>query len=345
MDKPATYKDAGVDIAKADNLIDSLKSRIEGTFNRHVLSPLGAFAALTEVPGGYNKPVLVSSTDGVGTKLRVAFLTGKHDTVGIDLVAMSVNDVLTMGARPLIFLDYFAAGTIDERIYKDVISGIVTGCEQAGCALVGGETAEMPSFYPDGEYELAGFVVGVVEKERIVTGALIKAGDSVIGLASSGFHSNGYSLVRHVVFERCKLSVGDRVEGLDVPLGEALLRPTRIYVKPVLSIMEEFTIKGMAHITGGGLPGNIKRIIPNGLRASIHVDEARVPNVFNVIARLGSIPRDDMIETFNMGTGFVLIVDAGDEAAMLDRLAALGEDAYLLGRVEGAPGGEKVYIY
>ncbi|OPY64788.1 MAG: Phosphoribosylformylglycinamidine cyclo-ligase [Syntrophorhabdaceae bacterium PtaU1.Bin034] len=330
-----TYKDAGVDITKADNLIDSLKKRIERTFNPHVLSPVGGFASLIEVPQSYKNPVLASSTDGVGTKLRVAFMSGKHDTVGIDLVAMSVNDVLTIGAKPLYFLDYYAAGRVDESIYRDVLSGICAGCEMAACALVGGETAEMPSFYEEGEYELAGFVTAIVEKEKIVDGSFIKAGDRIIGLASNGLHSNGFSLVRKVLFEVHHLGIDERMEDLaGQPLYEELLKPTRIYVKPVLQVLENYTVKGMAHITGGGLPGNVARVIPPGLRANMTLQKAKIPAIFDTIQRLGNIAPDDMHATFNMGIGFVLIVKEENEKAIIQALSDLGESASSIGFIE-----------
>ena len=342
---PTTYRASGVDIDKADRLIGSLKARIQRTFNPHVLSPIGGFGSLVEVPQGYREPVLVSSTDGVGTKLRIAFMAGKHDTVGIDLVAMSVNDVLTLGAKPLYFLDYFACGRVDEAIYRDVLSGICAGCELAACALVGGETAEMPSFYPEGEYELAGFVTGIVEKKKIIDGSSIKAGDRVIGLASNGLHSNGYSLVRKIFFDLHHMEVTEKVEALgDQPLYRELLKPTRIYVKSMLALLADYPIKGMAHITGGGLPGNVARIIPDGLRVSITVDPGRIPPVFRLLQKLGNVPDDDMYATFNMGVGFVVIVGAAEERAVLERLRELGESAFPLGSIEEAGEGPKVRL-
>jgi phosphoribosylformylglycinamidine cyclo-ligase len=343
--KGITYKDSGVDIGKAERLIGDLKQRIERTFNPHVLSPIGGFASLVEVPPSYRRPIIVTSTDGVGTKLRIAFLAGKHDTVGIDLVAMSVNDILTIGARPLSFLDYFATGRIDDAIYRDVLAGICAGCEMAGCALAGGETAEMPSFYEEGEYELAGFVTGIVEKELIIDGRSIASGDRIIGLASSGLHSNGFSLVRKVLFDVHGCNLNEELEGLgNQPLVEELLRPTRIYVKSVLSILEHHAVKGMAHITGGGLPGNISRIIPEGLTVDISLQQEEIPAIFHVIERMGNVPVDDMIATFNMGVGFVLIVPGSDEAAVLQELNALGEKAFPIGSVRGASGGPKVAV-
>ncbi len=342
---PTTYRDSGVDIDKTDRLIGSLKDRIQRTFNPHVLTPIGGFGSLVEVPQGYREPVLVSSTDGVGTKLRIAFMAGKHDTVGIDLVAMSVNDILTLGAKPLYFLDYFACGRVDEAIYRDVLSGICAGCELGSCALVGGETAEMPSFYPEGEYELAGFVTGVVEKKEIIDGSTIKAGDRVVGLASNGLHSNGYSLVRKIFFDLHHMKVTENVEALgDQPLYQELLRPTRIYVKSCLALLADYPVKGMAHITGGGLPGNVARIIPEGLSVSLTLDPGRIPPVFKLLQKLGNVPDDDMYATFNMGVGFVLILGPAEERAVIERLRDLGEDAFPLGSVEEAGEGPKVRL-
>jgi len=339
-----TYKDAGVDIKKADNLLGDIRGRIQRTFNPFVMNSIGAFAALTEVPSGYERPVLVSSTDGVGTKLKVAFDAGKHDTVGIDLVAMSVNDILTMGAKPYFFLDYFASGRLEDAVYKDVIAGICSGCEMAGCALIGGETAEMPSFYKDGEYDLAGFAMGFVEKDGIINGSRIQEGDVVIGLASSGLHSNGYSLARKVFFEVGKLTVFDRVDGIEGTVGDELLKPTRIYVKPVLGVMEKFRINGMAHITGGGLPGNIERIIPDGLTAHIALSREKVPPVFTHMMNLGGISFEEMYSTFNMGIGFVLIAGKENEKAILDSLSESGEIPFTMGYIQKSGDNPKVVI-
>jgi phosphoribosylformylglycinamidine cyclo-ligase len=343
MKTTGSYKDAGVDVGKADALIKRMKNQIQGTFNPYVLSPIGAFAALTEIPSEYKHPVLVTATDGVGTKLRVAFATKKHDTVGIDLVAMSVNDVLTVGARPFFFLDYFACGRLDEEIYAEVIKGICTGCETAGCALVGGETAEMPSFYADGEYDLAGFVTAFVEKEGVIDGSTIEVGDRVIGIASSGLHSNGFSLARKILIEEHGLTIRDMVEGSQCNLYEELLKPTRIYVKPILALMEKVEIKGMAHITGGGLPGNVNRIIPDGLCAHLSVPKDP-PDLFRMIMRLGHVAQEEMYATFNMGTGFVLAVSKADEAMAIRELRSLGEDAFPLGVVEKSQREQKVLI-
>lgn len=299
---------------------------------------------MTEVPPGYRKPVLVSSTDGVGTKLKIAFDANKHTTVGIDLVAMSANDVLTMGAKPYFFLDYFASGRIEDGVYKDVIAGICDGCVMADCALIGGETAEMPSFYKDGEYDLAGFVMGFVEKEGIINGSNVREGDVVIGLASSGLHSNGFSLARKVLFEAAGLKVTDRLDGIDGQIYEELLKPTRIYVKPVMAVLDSFSVHGMAHITGGGLPGNIERIIPDGLAAHIHPTRQSVPAIFGHIMRLGEVPLEEMYSTFNMGIGYVLIIEKDHEEAIIDSFSKHGETAITLGRIEKAAEGPKVRI-
>jgi phosphoribosylformylglycinamidine cyclo-ligase len=331
--KVFSYKDAGVDIEKADNVLNRLKHRIQQTFNPYVLNSIGGFAAVTAVPEGYKNPVMVSSTDGVGTKLKIAFAAHKHDTVGIDLVAMSANDILTMGAKPLFFLDYFATGRIEEKVYEDVVVGICNGCTMAECSLIGGETAEMPSFYKDGEYDLAGFVIGFAERDRIVNGSTIREGDAVVALASNGLHSNGYSLVRKVLFEVHSLSVRDHVDGIDGELYEELLRPTRIYVKPVLKVLERFQVKGMAHITGGGLPGNICRVIPEGLGVDLQLHGAKVPSIFKLIRRLGGISLDEMCSTFNMGVGYVLVVGQKDEKDLISQLEVTGEKAFTIGYV------------
>lgn len=342
--KTITYKDSGVDIQKADTLIDNLKKRIQDTFNPFVLNPIGGFGSMTEIPSGYKRPILVTSTDGVGTKLKIAFLSGKHDTVGIDLVAMSANDVLTLGAKPYFFLDYFASGKIEEAIYNDVIKGICDGCMEAGCALIGGESAEMPSFYKDGEYDLAGFAIGFVEKDDVVDGSKVKEGNAIIGLASNGLHSNGYSLVRKVILDVHNLNIFEEAEGVPGKLYEELLRPTRIYVKPVTTLLETVPVNGMVHITGSGLPGNTKRVIPDGLSAVIDLSSHRVPPIFHLIMRLGNIPLEEMYSTFNMGIGFVIVVDKDHEDEAMDILASSGESPFKLGRIEDSKGKEKVNL-
>lgn len=339
-----TYKDAGVDIKKADDVLNRIKHNISSTFNPFVLNTIGGFAAATEIPKGYNNPVMVSSTDGVGTKLKIAFNANKHDTVGIDLVAMSANDILTMGAKPFFFLDYFATGHIEEKVYEDVIMGICEGCNLANCALIGGETAEMPSFYRDGEYDLAGFAIGFVEKDKIVNGSTIKEGDVIIALASSGLHSNGFSLVRKVLFEVHSLKVHDNIEGIQGPLFEELLKPTRIYVRSVGKILDSYNVKGMAHITGGGLPGNIARIIPKGLGAQLHVIAEKIPPIFTLIQQLGNISFDEMCSTFNMGIGYVLVVDPSDKTSIIKLIEESGETAFHIGDIQKVSGKKIVKI-
>lgn len=339
-----TYKDAGVDIKKADDVLNRIKHNISSTFNPFVLNTIGGFAAATEIPKGYDNPIMVSSTDGVGTKLKIAFNANKHDTVGIDLVAMSANDILTMGAKPFFFLDYFATGHIEEKVYEDVIMGICEGCNLANCALIGGETAEMPSFYRDGEYDLAGFAIGFVEKDKIVNGSTIKEGDVIIALASSGLHSNGFSLVRKVLFEVHSLKVHDNIEGIQGPLFEELLKPTRIYVRSVGKILDSYNVKGMAHITGGGLPGNIARIIPKGLGAQLNVIAEKIPPIFTLIQQLGNISFDEMCSTFNMGIGYVLVVDPRDKTSIIKLIEESGETAFHIGDIQKVSGKKIVKI-
>ncbi len=328
-----TYKDAGVDIKKADDVLNRIKPKIQSTYNSCVMNSIGGFAALTEIPKDYKDPIMVSSTDGVGTKLKVAFLAGRHNTVGIDLVAMSANDILTLGARPFFFLDYFACGKLEDRVYADVIAGICEGCALAGCALIGGETAEMPSFYKDGEYDLAGFGIGFVDRHKIIDGASIRPGDVIIALPSSGLHSNGYSLVRKALFEVHTVDIEATYDGFSVPLWEELLRPTRIYAKSLLPIIEDFTVKGMAHITGGGLPGNVERILPDEVAAQMFVDEKQILPIFRFLQKMGNVKDQEMFRTFNMGLGFVLVVDKADVQPVMDRLSAVGESPFVAGEV------------
>jgi phosphoribosylformylglycinamidine cyclo-ligase len=339
-----TYKKAGVDVEKAEGLINNLKGKIQSTFNPFVLNPIGGFASLTEIPSGYTNPLLVTSTDGVGTKLRIAFQSQKHNTVGIDLVAMSANDILTLGAQPFFFLDYYACESIQEEIYKEVISGICEGCRQAGCALIGGETAEMPSFYKKDEYDLAGFVIGFVDRGKIVDGKTIAEGDVIIALPSSGLHSNGYSLARKVFFEDQGYTVYDRVEGIDGMLYEELLKPTKIYVKAVHNVLQTYAIKGMAHITGGGLPGNIKRIIPDGLTAELHMSGTNIPQIFKRVMEIGGIGFSEMCSTFNMGIGYVIVAQKTEEEAILKKLYEAGEEAFTVGSIHRSSDNEKVHI-
>lgn len=328
------YSDAGVNIDAGNQFVKMIKKDVEETFSPAVLKGIGGFAALYAPNlSGYKEPVLVSGTDGVGTKLKIAFMLDKHDTVGIDLVAMCVNDILTIGARPLFFLDYLAVARLETEKASAIVSGIARGCREAGCALIGGETAEMPGFYQPGEYDLAGFAVGIVDREKMITGDGIEAGDKIIGLASSGLHSNGYSLARKVFLEKEKLDLYEPLGKGGEPLGEILLSPTRIYVRTILKLMEEFDIKGLAHITGGGLLENVPRILPEGLTARIEKDSWPVAGVFRELQRLGGIAEEEMYRTFNMGVGMVVIAGKEEAEGILEAARALGEEAYLIGEI------------
>ena len=325
---PLTYRDAGVDIDAGDALVERIKPFAKRTMRPEVLGGIGGFGALVEVSKKYRNPVMVSGTDGVGTKLKLAFQMAKHDTIGIDLVAMSVNDILVSGAEPVFFLDYFACGRLTVDVAADVVKGIALGCEQSGCALIGGETAEMPGMYADGEYDLAGFAVGLVEKDRILTGASITAGDVVIGMASSGVHSNGYSLVRKIL-DLSGADLGASFDGRT--LGEALLEPTRLYVKPVLALMEKATVKGLAHITGGGLVENIPRVLPENVCARLEKSRWPRPAVFGWLQENGRVPEAEMHRTFNCGIGMVAVVAKAEADAAIACLAAHGIPAWEVG--------------
>lgn len=335
-----TYKASGVDIRAGDEVVRRLAPLARQTYRAEVLGDIGAFAGFFRVPSGFREPVFVASTDGVGSKLRVAFLAGRHDTVGIDLVAMSVNDLLVHGAEPLIFLDYIGIGRMVPRLVEAVVRGVAAGCREAGCALIGGETAELPDFYADGEYDLAGFAVGVVERAGLIDGRAVRAGDVLLGLGSTGLHSNGYSLVRKVVFERLGYRVTDRAPELDQPIGEALLTPTRIYVRPVLALLSAgVPVHAMAHVTGGGLTGNLPRVLPPGCRAVVRRGAWKVPPIFGWIMEAGRIAEAEMFRVFNMGIGFVCIVPR--EAARRARglLEASGVPTWEIGEVSrGARG-------
>lgn len=338
-----TYRDAGVDIEAGDALVERIKPMARKTLRPEVLGGIGGFGALFEVSKKYTNPVIVSGTDGVGTKLKLAFRMKKHDTIGIDLVAMSVNDILVSGAEPAFFLDYFACGKLDVGVAADVVQGIAEGCEQAGCALIGGETAEMPGMYDPNEYDLAGFAVGLVDKARIIDGSKIAAGDAVVGLASSGAHSNGYTLVRKVI----AVSSADLFEPFEDgrTLGQALLEPTRIYVKPVLATLARVEVKGMAHITGGGLTENIPRVLPQSLAARIERSSWEVPGIFRWLQKQGNIADEEMHRTFNCGIGMVLVVSRADASAAIASLAAAGVKATEIGAiVERAPGTAQTVI-
>ena len=340
--QPLSYRDAGVDISAGDELVERIKPFAKKTLRDGVLSGLGGFGALFEVPKRYREPVLVSGTDGVGTKLKLAFELGRHDTVGIDLVAMSVNDVLVQGAEPLFFLDYFACGKLEVDTAATVIKGIAQGCEYAGCALIGGETAEMPGMYPAGEYDLAGFAVGVVEKSKIISGAQIVAGDVVLGLPSSGAHSNGYSLVRKII-ARAKPDLEapfDSAGGQARTLADAIIAPTRIYVKPMLALINALPVKGIAHITGGGITENVPRVLPENVKAVIEASRWQRPELFAWLQREGQVVDSEMYRVFNCGIGMVVIVAAEHVQLALHLLHAAGEKAIEIGRVEARSAGE-----
>ena len=329
-----TYKRAGVDIDEGERFVTMISPLVKKTFRKEVLTDIGSFGGLFRFESAkYKEPILVSGTDGVGTKLKIAFLMDRHSTVGIDLVAMSVNDILTSGAEPLFFLDYFATGKLEPEKAAMVIDGIATGCRESGCALIGGETAEMPGFYQEGEYDLAGFAVGVVDKAKIIDGMDIREGDTLVGLASQGLHSNGYSLVRKVLFEHSKMDVSTHVPDLGTTLGDELLRPTRIYVKAFNALKERVRIKGIAHITGGGSPGNLPRVLPEGVGVVVREGSWPVPAIFRVIEKMGNVPVYDMKRTFNMGIGYILVVPEKEAGDAVGLLKDAGFDSYVIGTV------------
>ena len=338
---PLTYRDSGVDIDAGNALVERIKPLVKRSFRPEVMGGLGGFGALFDLSGKYREPVLVSGTDGVGTKLKLAQQLGRHDTIGIDLVGMCVNDVLVQGAEPLFFLDYFATGKLDVDVAAAVVGGIARGCEMAGCALIGGETAEMPDMYPPGEYDLAGFTVGAVEKSRLLDGSKVRAGDVLIGIASSGPHSNGYSLIRRI-FERAGRP-GDIDLG-GVTLIDALMAPTALYVKPILELLGRNDLHAMAHITGGGLTENIIRVIPEGLALDIDATAIVLPPVFDWLQREGAVSLPEMWRTFNCGIGFVVIVAAADVDAVTADLGRMDLSHRAIGRVVTAGGGERVRI-
>ena len=320
-----TYKEAGVNIEEGYKAVSMIKNHAKNTMNGFVLNNIGSFAAMVEIPSGYKNPVLVSGTDGVGTKLQVAFSMNKYDSFGIDCVAMCVNDILCHGAKPLFFLDYIACGKLESSVVADIVKGVSEGCLMADCALVGGETAEMPGFYKDGEYDIAGFAVGVVDKKDIINGKDIKEGDAIIGITSSGPHSNGYSLIRKLVEDL-------QIELEGEKLGDILLKPTRIYVKPILNLLNKFKIKGMAHITGGGFFENIPRMMPKGYSAKIDKNSYEVPYIFKYLMEKG-VDENHAYNTFNMGIGFVLCVDNDLKEQVIEELRLMGEEAYVIGSV------------
>jgi len=335
MPGESTYKDSGVDIDKANDFVERIKPLIKTTARKEVISGIGGFGGLFRFDySKFKNPILVSSTDGVGTKLKIAHLMDKHDTIGIDLVAMSVNDVVVQGAEPLFFLDYLATGKIEVEKSVKIVEGVVTGCKQAGCTLIGGETAEMPGFYKDGEYDLAGFCVGVVESEKLIDGSTISVNDRIIGVASSGLHSNGFSLARKILLDDAKLQVTDRVSGLAKTIGEELLEPTRIYVKPILNLLKNFNVKGLVHITGGGFYDNIPRIIPQSCRCIISGNSWEIPPIFQVMKEIGKVDEKEMFRVFNMGIGMMIVVPEKESEEVAHRLEVLGEKAYIIGTVE-----------
>ena len=343
---PLSYRDAGVDIDAGDALVERIKPLAKKTMREGVLAGIGGFGALFEVPKRYQEPVLVSGTDGVGTKLKLAFHLNKHDTVGIDLVAMSVNDILVQGAEPLFFLDYFACGKLDVETAAQVVGGIATGCEMAGCALIGGETAEMPSMYPAGEYDLAGFAVGAVEKAKIIDGKSIVPGDVVLGLASSGAHSNGYSLVRKIIERAASAGGGLDFNAAHFPdaqgrvLRDVLMAPTRIYVKPLLALMQSLHVKGMAHITGGGLVENVPRVLQDHLTAVLQRDAWVMPPLFTWLQQHGKVADAEMHRVFNCGIGMAVVVAAGDAGKAMAMLKTAGETVWRIGVIEARQPGQ-----
>jgi len=336
-----TYKDAGVDIDKGNAFVEQIKKIAKKTNRRGVLDDIGGFGGLFSLDtSNLKNPVLVSSTDGVGTKLKLAFMTGKHDTIGIDLVAMCVNDVAVQGATPLFFLDYLAMGKLDLQIASDVIKGVGEGCQQAGCALIGGETAEMPDFYKQNEYDLAGFTVGIVNNNQIIDGSEIRVGDKIIGIASSGLHSNGYSLVRKICFDVLKLKPESHINEFGRTLGEELLEPTRIYSAMLKQLIKVFTIHGLAHITGGGLADNVVRILPQACVARIEWGSWEIPPVFPFLQEGGQVADDEMKRTFNNGIGMVMVTSKDNSQDVLQSIQAMGEKAFLIGEIKAREGEE-----
>ncbi len=334
MNKKATYKEAGVNIDAANEAVQRLKGYIKSTFTPGVLTEVGSFGGMYQPDlGGMERPVLVSSIDGVGTKLKIAFMMNKHDTVGHDIVNHCVNDILVQGARPIFFMDYFATGQLSPQVVVEVVKGISDACKAAGCALLGGETAEMPGLYLGGEYDLAGCIVGMVDRSKIVDGSKVQPGDALIGIASDGLHTNGFSLVRHIFFDTMKFRADQEVPQLGGILGDVLLTPHRCYANPVHAIMNEFDIRGMAHITGGGFYDNIPRALPEDCQAVVYRRNWEVPTLFRVIQELGNVAEAEMYRTFNMGVGYVLIAPREQSTQIISRLAELGETAYLIGEV------------
>ncbi|HBA73355.1 MAG: phosphoribosylformylglycinamidine cyclo-ligase [Geobacteraceae bacterium GWC2_55_20] len=341
-DKRATYKDAGVDIAAGNSFVNMIKPLVKATSRPEVLADIGGFGGLFSLNASkYKNPVLVSGTDGVGTKLKIAFMADRHDTVGIDLVAMCVNDIIVQGAEPLFFLDYLATGKLLPEKAAEVVKGIAEGCKQAGCALIGGETAEMPGFYADGEYDVAGFTVGVVDRDSIIDGSCISVGNRLIGIASSGLHSNGYSLARKLIFDHMGLEIDSELPGTGSSVADVLLTPTRIYVRSILNLLKDFSIKGIAHITGGGLLENVPRVLPKGCVAKIHLNSWERPVLFDLLRDAGNVELNEMYRTFNMGIGMVLAVADDQAEEVIDRLKGLGEKAWIIGEIAACQVGDE----
>ncbi|NLV89222.1 MAG: phosphoribosylformylglycinamidine cyclo-ligase [Tissierellia bacterium] len=339
-----TYKDAGVDKEAGYKQVQMIKGMIKKTHIPGVLSDIGGFAGLFQLDTkAYEEPVLVSGTDGVGTKLRIAFMMDKHNTVGEDCVAMCANDILCQGAKPLFFLDYIATGKLIPEKMASIVEGVSNGCIKAGCALIGGETAEMPGFYKEDEYDIAGFCVGVVDKKKIIDGSKIEEGDYILGLPSSGVHSNGFSLVRKIVFDKQKMDVNDYIDELGMTIGEELIKPTRIYTNPVYDLIEKFDIKGLSHITGGGFYENIPRMLPEGLTAHVDVSKIKTPTIFKLLQEWGNIETKEMYGTFNMGIGMVMAVDKEELAKITNYLVELGEEFTILGEIK--KGNEGVVLW
>ena len=333
MEKKLTYRDAGVDIDAGNLSVKLIKDSVKATYRPEVLGDLGGFGGLFAMSTKYKEPVLVSGTDGVGTKLRLAFILDKHDTIGQDAVAMCVNDILVQGAEPLFFLDYLAVGKLEPEQVADVVKGVANACKESGCALIGGETAEMAGFYAEGEYDIAGFAVGAVEKSKIITSEKVKAGDVILGLPSSGVHSNGYSLVRKIVFDVKGFKGDEYIDELGKTIGEELLTPTRLYPKSCLPLIEKFDIHGMVHVTGGGYYENIPRALPEDMGAEIDATSWPVPPIFNLMKEWGNVDWHEMYRTFNMGIGLVLAVSAGEAKEVCEYFNSVGEKAFLIGEV------------
>ncbi len=336
------YREAGVDIEKGNRFVERIKSMVQSTHNSSVLNGIGGFSGMMSLnTSHYSEPVLVSSTDGVGTKLKIAFMMDKHDTIGIDMVAMCVNDIVVTGAKPLFMLDYLATGILKLETASDIVKGVAEGCRQAQCALIGGETAEMPGFYPPGEYDLAGFAVGVVDKGDIIDGSRVSVGSALIGLGSSGLHSNGYSLVRRIVFEELKLNVDSQVPDLPRLVGEELLEPTKIYVESLRNLRRDFYLDAMAHITGGGILENLPRVLPDSCRAVIKRGSWDIPPIFKFLQKAGNLGEWEMLRTFNSGLGMVLVVPANQADGVKERLLAMEQPAWIVGEVTERKSGQE----